>query len=134
MNGKSALIISITIVIAALGYLVYAGLSDNMVYYYHVEEFYPKAASLDGETVKVNGKVVNGSIQKNVMDYAFVIHGEKGSRIPVDYHGVAPDTFKDSSDVVVEGSYDSQAGVFHATTLMAKCPTKYEPKNQAQMK
>jgi cytochrome c-type biogenesis protein CcmE len=134
MNGKTALVISITVVIAALAYLVYAGLNDNMVYYYHVEEFYPKAASLDGETVKVNGKVLKGSIQKNVMDYSFVIHGEKGTRIPVDYHGVVPDTFKDSSDVVVEGVYDSRAGLFHATTLMAKCPTKYDPQKQAQMK
>jgi cytochrome c-type biogenesis protein CcmE len=134
MKGKTALVISIAIVVAALTYLVYAGLNDNMVYYYHVEEFYPKAASLDGETIKVNGKVVKGSIQKQVMDYAFIIHGEKGSRVNVDYHGVVPDTFKDGSDVVVEGAYDARSSVFHATTLMAKCPTKYEPQKQAEMK
>src|SRR5262245_9375958 len=134
MNGKTALIISIGIVILALAYLVYAGLTDNMVYYYHVEEFYPKAASLDGETVKVNGKVTKGTIQKKVLDCSFIIHGEKGSQLPVSYHGVTPDTFKDNSDVVVEGTYDARSGVFHATTLMAKCPTKYEPKKQAEMR
>jgi cytochrome c-type biogenesis protein CcmE len=134
MKGKTALVLSIAIVIAALAYLVYAGLNDNMVYYYHVEEFYPKAASLDGETVKVNGKVVKGSIQKQIIDYTFVIHGEKGSQIHVNYHGIVPDTFKDDSDVVVEGAYNAQSGVFHATTLMAKCPTKYEPQKQAGMK
>lgn len=134
MKGKAALVFSIAIVIGALAYLVYAGLNDNMVYYYHVEEFYPKAVLLDGETVKVNGKVVKGSIQKQGMDYAFVIHGEKGSQVRADYHGVVPDTFKDGSDVVVEGAYDAGSGVFHATTLMAKCPTKYEPQKQAGMK
>ncbi|MGH9858061.1 MAG: cytochrome c maturation protein CcmE, partial [Acidobacteriota bacterium] len=57
MNGKTALVSSILVVIAALGFLVYTGLTDNMVYYYHVDEFLPKASSLKGEVIKVNGKV-----------------------------------------------------------------------------
>lgn len=131
MNGKTALVSSILVVVAALGFLVYTGLTDNMVYYYHVDEFLPKAASLEGEIIKVNGKVQKGSIHKREMDYDFVIHGTPQNIVSVNYHGVVPDTFKDGSDVVVEGSYDPAAQKFHATTLLAKCPTKYEPQNQA---
>jgi cytochrome c-type biogenesis protein CcmE len=131
MNGKTALIVSILVVVAALGFLVYTGLTDNMVYYYHVDEFLPKAAALQGETIKVNGKVREGSIQKKQMDYNFVIHGAPQNIVHVSYHGVVPDTFKDGSDVVVEGRYDPGAQKFQATTLLAKCPTKYEPQNQA---
>ena len=131
MNGKTALILSIFIVVTSLGFLVYTGLNTNMVYYYHVDEFLPKAHTLEGEIIKVNGKVIEGTIQKSQMDYRFGIHGVTPANIvQVEYHGVVPDTFKNGSDVVVEGKYDSQRKVFHATTLLAKCPTKYEPGDQ----
>lgn len=132
MNGKTALMLSILVVVAALGFLVYTGLTDNMVYYYHVDEFLPKASALEGETIKVNGTVQKGSIHKKEMDYNFVIHGTPENIVSVEYHGVVPDTFKDGSDVVVEGRYDPDARKFHATTLLAKCPTKYEPQTQAK--
>jgi cytochrome c-type biogenesis protein CcmE len=127
MKGKSALIASIGVVVLALAFLIYTGLSANMVYYYHVDEFLSKAPSLGGEVIKVNGKVVKGSIRKQQTNYDFVIHGSEKNVVNVAYHGIVPDTFKDGSDVVVEGKYDIAARQFHATTLMAKCPTKYEP-------
>jgi cytochrome c-type biogenesis protein CcmE len=43
----------------------------------------------------------------------------------VDYRGIIPDTFSDSVDVVVEGRLGDD-GVFHATTLLAKCASRYE--------
>lgn len=132
MKGKTALITSIAVVAIALCFLVYTGLSDTMVYYYHVDEFLTKAPSLQGETIKVNGKVVDGSIQRNQMDFLFTIHGAPTNLVNVKYHGVVPDTFKDGSDVVVEGTYDAKSGVFTATTLLAKCPTKYDSQKTAQ--
>jgi cytochrome c-type biogenesis protein CcmE len=45
--------------------------------------------------------------------------------IPVVYHGLAPDTFTDGVDVVVEGRM-GQDGTFRATTLLAKCASRYE--------
>lgn len=132
MNGKTALIASIVVVVAAMGVLIFSGLSDNMVYYYHVDEFLSKASSLGGETVKVNGKVQLGSIRKQQTQYDFVIHGEEQNTVRVTYNGIVPDTFKDGSDVVVEGRYDPDSRTFHASTLLAKCPTKYEPEQQAK--
>jgi cytochrome c-type biogenesis protein CcmE len=43
----------------------------------------------------------------------------------VSYRGVIPDTFTDSVDVVVEGRYNRN-GTFVATTLLAKCASRYE--------
>jgi cytochrome c-type biogenesis protein CcmE len=134
MNGKTALLISILVVVAALGFLVYTGLNDNMVYYYHVDEFLPKASSLQGEVIKVNGKVTEGSIRKDHLNYDFIIHGAVHNTVSVNYNGVVPDTFKDGSDVVVEGTYDLNSRKFHATTLLAKCPTKYEPQDLTKAK
>ena len=41
------------------------------------------------------------------------------------YRGIAPDTFTDGVDVVVEGRLGAD-GTFRATTLLAKCASRYE--------
>ena len=41
------------------------------------------------------------------------------------YRGIAPDTFTDGVDVVVEGRL-GRDGTFRATTLLAKCASRYE--------
>ncbi len=40
--------------------------------------------------------------------------------------GIAPDTFKNDSEVVLEGQLKGE--IFHADRIIAKCPSKYEPK------
>src|SRR3972149_5893519 len=118
MNGKLALTISIAIVLSALSFLVYTGLSDNMVYYFRVDEFVGKASMLSGETIKLNGTVAQESIRKEGMQYDFIVEGTRKNQVKVSYRGVVPDTFREGSDVVVEGVYDGAAGVFRCTTLM----------------
>jgi cytochrome c-type biogenesis protein CcmE len=41
------------------------------------------------------------------------------------YRGITPDTFTDGVDVVVEGRLGHD-GTFRATTLLAKCASRYE--------
>lgn len=76
--------------------------------------------------VKVGARVVTGSIQRHPggREYAFQV--TDGARtIPVVYKGIAPDTFTDDVDVVVEGRM-GRDGTFQATTLLAKCASRYE--------
>jgi cytochrome c-type biogenesis protein CcmE len=42
------------------------------------------------------------------------------------YTGVVPDTFKDSSEVVIKGQLSERFRVA-PNGVMAKCPSKYEP-------
>ncbi len=44
--------------------------------------------------------------------------------MPVIYKGVVPDTVRAGTQVVVEGHYVQ--GVFQASTLLAKCPSKFQ--------
>ena len=46
--------------------------------------------------------------------------------LPVDYKGILPDTFEKSTQVIAEGKLGND-GVFHATLVLAKCPSKYDP-------
>ena len=49
---------------------------------------------------------------------------------PVVYRGLAPDTFTDDVDVVVEGRLEPD-GTFRATSLLAKCGSRYETTPEA---
>lgn len=76
--------------------------------------------------VKMGARVVPGTIDRQPGGRAVSFSVTDGSQvIPVTYRGVIPDTFTDSVDVVVEGRY-GRNGTFVATTLLAKCASRYE--------
>ena len=78
--------------------------------------------------VKMEAKVVPGTIKRDAASQTIQFSVSDGLKtIPVTYRGLAPDTFTDAQEieVVVEGRL-SKDGVFHATTLLAKCGSRYE--------
>jgi len=78
--------------------------------------------------IKMEAKVVPGSVRRDAASQTIDFVVTDGSHTyPVTYRGVAPDTFTDQQEieVVVEGRL-SRDGVFHATSLLAKCGSRYE--------
>jgi cytochrome c-type biogenesis protein CcmE len=137
------LAIGIALVAAALGYLVYAGTKDNLVYYYEVDEVQAAAAKTGGK-IRISGDVVEGSIvrddeareirfsiRRSTMGEAGAVEdvAPSGGSIPVAYAGTVPDIFREGIQVVVEGRMGSD-GTFEAETLLAKCPSKYQEAGQ----
>ena len=111
------------IVLLAIGYLVFTGLSSASVYYLTVSELKAQGAP-EGRSVRVSGDVVPGSIVREGSTVRFAI-ADAGGSLPVVYQGVVPDIFGDTIQVVVEGRTGAD-GAFQATTLLAKCPSKFE--------
>jgi cytochrome c-type biogenesis protein CcmE len=98
----------------------------GFAYYVTVKEFTEKGQPKG--RFRVNGKVQPGTIDRKSdgRQVKFTIKDKDGAAtLPVDFTGIIPDTFVDDADVVVEGNR-RQDGVFEATTLLAKCPSKYE--------
>jgi cytochrome c-type biogenesis protein CcmE len=118
-------IISGIILASALGYLIYTGMRGTVRYYMTVSELMAKGNSASAEGVRLGGRVVEGSINWDSLklELKFDITDGK-TKIPVLYKGVVPDAFKSGAQVIVEGTY-SPGGFFRATTLLAKCPSKY---------
>jgi cytochrome c-type biogenesis protein CcmE len=118
--------IAAAVIVLAILYLGFTGFQQSMVYYLTVEELKARGSEIYGEGIRVSGHVEVGSIESDPikMEHAFII-SENGERLSVLYKGIAPDTFKDGCEVVVEGKYDP-SGTFMAETLLAKCPSKYE--------
>ena len=106
-----------------------SSIRDTGVYYLTPTELSTKLAAdstFRDIGVKVGARVVPGSIRRDPggREYAFTV--TDGARtFPVIYKGIAPDTFTDGVDVVVEGRM-ARDGTFHATTLLAKCASRYE--------
>ena len=106
-----------------------SSIKETGVYYLTPTELSAKLASdstFRDVGVKVGARVVPGSIQRDPggREYAFRVT-DGGQTFPVVYRGIAPDTFTDSVDVVVEGRM-GRDGTFRATTLLAKCASRYE--------
>ncbi len=122
---KFRFIVGGVILLSVLVYLIYTGMEGTMHYYVTVSELIAKGNSIYGEEVNLGGRVVKGSIEwdRLKLKLKFSITDGKKS-LPVVYKGVVPDAFKDGASVVAEGTY-SPKGFFQATTLLAKCPSKY---------
>jgi cytochrome c-type biogenesis protein CcmE len=117
------------LIIGGICFLMFSGIDSSMVYYYTVSEVKEKGPELSGKGIRISGHVLDGTIQKDskgtLVDFV-VYERSSDQKISVRYEGLIPDTFKDNAEVVVEGVYDSSNPVFEATTLLAKCPSKYE--------
>lgn len=119
-------------VLLSMAFLVFVAMRGDggFVYYMTVSEFL-EAEQAETQGFRVNGKVVDGTIDRKPsgLDVQFVM-SDGSSTMPVVYHGIVPDTFVDGADVVVEGRLDEQS-VFQAHHMLAKCPSKYEAADDA---
>jgi cytochrome c-type biogenesis protein CcmE len=119
------------LVLSTATYLMASSIEETAMYYLTPNELSAKVAkdpSFYETGVKVGGRVVRGSIERQPGGRAvsFVMADSSGRhRYPVRYRGVIPDTFTDEVDVVVEGRL-ARDGTFEATTLLAKCASRYE--------
>ena len=120
-----AIIIS-AVILVVIGYLIYTGLRDTMVFYLTVSEVMAKSPEDLTDTQKVGGTVTAESVQwdPKTLKLSFKLEDQQANLV-VDYSGVVPDSFKPGSEVIVEGTYRGD-GSFWATTIMPKCASKYE--------
>ena len=121
---RKFIIISL-VTLCVIGYLVYTGVRDTMLYYLTVSELIEGGPQSANGGVRVGGKVLEGSVSWNPKDLSlkFVMADDK-NRLPVVYQGVVPDSFKQGQEAIIEGVYND--GVFKASQIMPTCPSKYE--------
>ena len=109
------------VMVACLGYLIFAATGSSAEYYQTVAEMHSHPSSGDARVL--------GTVQDDVARSQGGLHvrftaAEGGQSMPVDYYGTLPDIFRPGITVVAEGRLGSD-GVFHARTLLAKCPSRF---------
>jgi cytochrome c-type biogenesis protein CcmE len=116
------------IVAACVGYLIYSASGGSAEYYLTVSEL---RSHTDGANVRVAGVVVN-DVQKSDGGLHVTFTERDGTAsVPVEYTGTLPDIFKPGITVVVDGRLGKD-GVFHARTLLAKCPSRFSTTTYTQ--
>jgi cytochrome c-type biogenesis protein CcmE len=113
----------------AFGGLMYSTLSEGAEYYKHVDEVMGQPADWYGKKLQLHGYVVPESVMVNrrTLEYRFKVQSN-GQMVNASYIGVVPDTFKDDAEVVLKGTLSHDGFSVSPNGVMAKCPSKYEPK------
>ncbi|HJM82793.1 MAG TPA: cytochrome c maturation protein CcmE [Nitrospinota bacterium] len=116
-----------SVLVVAIGYLIFTGVQVSSSYYYTVSEVVSMGNKVQGASLRLEGKVSPGSIQADHgnLNLEFDIFDDSEKSMPVVYKGIIPDLFQENLDVVVEGTV-GQDGKFHADRLLTSCPSKYE--------
>lgn len=119
------------IIVGAIAFLGFSSFQANSMYYLTVPELRTLAqqegAAFYDKMVRVSGPLHKESIDWNAKTMTLKFHiDEGGDMFPIVYVGPIPDTMQNGESVVVEGKY-TPAGEFNASTILVKCPSKYEP-------
>jgi len=125
MSRKAARIgvTSLVLVLAFAG-LLYSTMGESLEYYKKVDEVMVAPEEWHGKALQLHGFAKGIGRKADSLDYRFDIESN-GKVVRAFYTGVTPDTFKEDSEVVVKGRL-SDDNTFHATEIIAKCPSKYE--------
>lgn len=131
MKKSQKFLIASVVIVVAIATLIYVGIKESGVYYMTIAELKNSGSSREGQGLRVSGNVVADSIEDIAKELIlkFRVKDEEGPNnifVNVFYKGVKPDSFKDDVQVILEGKYDSAKNLFTATTLLVKCPSRYE--------
>lgn len=126
MNKNTKFGIGIGVIVLCLGALAWLGYGESKTYYHTIAELQNLQGLDRAHRLRVGGTVQSGSIRRLSGRVDFVLEGE-GKSVPVSYVGSdpLPDTFKDNSQALVEGSL-AKNGSFVAEHVQAKCASKYQ--------
>jgi cytochrome c-type biogenesis protein CcmE len=124
-------ITSLVLVLALTG-LLYSTLNEGTEYYKHVEEVMANPGLWQGKNLQLHGFVVKDSIlrKRDSLEYKFKVQS-KGAVVDATYTGIVPDTFSDDAEVVLKGRLEADGFRVIPNGVMAKCPSKYEPKKES---
>lgn len=124
---KSKFLVAVAAFLIVITYLGFTAFQSASSYYLTVGEVLEKGDTIYDKSLRVNGKLVHDSFQREslgaTMHFA-ITDGQ--AEIDVAYGGLVPDLFfNEHSEIMIEGEY-SREGVFETDTIIVKCPSKYE--------
>lgn len=133
MTSKKKLYVIAAILVIGLGigYVLWGGLEQNLVYFVTPTELLAKGKSAVGNPVRLGGVVAPGTIRSQASLTAFEVTDEK-TNIPVETTKTPPQMFQEAMGVVVEGAMRAD-GKFEADRLMIKHGNEYRPPKEGEM-
>jgi len=129
MSRRAKFVAGGAVILAALAYLVYAGINQSVVYFVTPSEL--QAAPVSGKAYRLGGMVQAGTVKwnpKNVeLEFAL---SDRQATVLVKHKGTPPDLFAEGRGAVVEGTWTPD-GYFRASLIMAKHSEEYKAPHEA---
>ena len=124
MSRRGKFVAGGLVTVAAIAYLIWAGVSQSVVYFVTPSELL--AAPTPSKTYRLGGQVQAGSLkwEPKSLDLSFTLSDGKAS-VLVRHKGTPPDLFAEERGAVVEGSW-TKDGYFKASLIMAKHSEEYK--------
>ena len=125
-SGKAKLAFGAAVLVMALGYFIFMAFQSATVYYYTLEELQERGPTGSGETVRVSGKLADGSFSRDPSSTLARFALTDGARtVAATHDGAIPEGFfTEHADIILEGSYTPD-GIFHSHRVLPLCPSKY---------
>jgi cytochrome c-type biogenesis protein CcmE len=121
--------VALSVLMVAVGLVLFA-MRDSLVFFHTPSDLAEKPVAA-GQRFRLGGLVAAGSVKRGEgTDVEFAVT-DTLKQIPVTYHGVLPDLFREGQGVVTEGSL-TPSGVFVADTVLAKHDENYMPPEVAK--
>lgn len=144
MRVRSRFVVGACVIAAAVAYLIVTAIRNTAEYYLTVEEVGARRAELEGQALRIAGRVKPGTISwdPQTLTLAFAITSipnpdggalaHAAALPPPPFYVVCrgqpkPDMFAENRDVIVEGRLGS-GNEIAASQVLTSCPSKYVPK------
>jgi cytochrome c-type biogenesis protein CcmE len=128
-SARWRLVVCLTIVVGALGWVALRGLTGSFVYYLTPTDIAVGQKAQVDQRVRLGGYVVPGSVHRPADRLTFTVtDGE--TRMEVLSTGPVPQMFRAGQGVVLEGSL-GRDGRFHSDTLLVKHDGEYRAPTDA---
>ena len=129
--NRLKLLVGAIALIGALGFFGFMAFENATAYYYPVGEATELGPTDDGRMVRVNGKLIPTSFNRESGSTQATFQLTDGSETMLAVHnGVLPDLFfNDHSEIILEGTFDGEM-VFRSENVIVKCPSKYETEGE----
>ncbi len=151
MSSRVKLFLGGFIILAAVGFLVVSSTQASAQYFMTIDELGAKGPSMVDRNATVSGAVMGDTIayDPQTLSLTFTVANVPGdnneieregglakvlhqavidpsrSHLKIVYKGAKPDLLRNEAQAIMTGQLGAD-GVFYATELLLKCPTKYE--------
>jgi cytochrome c-type biogenesis protein CcmE len=149
--GRLKFLIGGLLIIAAIVYLIVTSTQANSQYFLTIQELQSRGSSMVGQDVRISGAVIGDTIKYDpqTLTLSFTVANVPGdnrtidaqgglaevlhaavvdptrARMQVVYKGAKPDLLQNEAQAIMTGKMGAD-GVFTASELLLKCPTRYQ--------
>jgi cytochrome c-type biogenesis protein CcmE len=113
------------VIVMALGFLVYKGLTSAIVFFKTANEAIAQRATLGNSTFQLEGTVVYGSVHRVGSTQVTFEIAQGGATIHVENTGDPPEMFRPGLPVVVVGHFVGNSDGFASDQIMVKHSQQY---------